>query len=84
MEPTTKLLTAEDIAVKLNCHVMTVYRNREIPRLEIPGVGLRFNEADVDGWLRTRTTRKAQPIKRFMRRSLKEVKGSARQANENE
>lgn len=69
------LLTAEEVAAKLKVHVKSVYKNREIPRLEIEGVGIRFLESQVDAWLQSRITRKAKPQKRkakvgnFMRHS---------------
>ena len=42
-----KLLTAKEVAERFNCHVQTVYRNNELPRIEIPGVGIRFKESEV-------------------------------------
>jgi predicted DNA-binding transcriptional regulator AlpA len=59
------ILTAEEVAAKLKVHVKTVYANREIPRVEIsPGV-VRFCEADVEAWVRSKVTRKAKPDKRL-------------------
>ncbi len=60
-----RILTAEQVAEKLQVHVKTVYRNRDIPRVEIgPGM-VRFIEADIDAWLRSKMTRKSKPEKRL-------------------
>lgn len=83
----TDTLTAEELAAKLKVHVKTVYKNRDIPRIEIsPGV-VRFVEADVEAWLRSRSTRKAKPQKRLRKdrvadfmRHLNRDKGSAEPA----
>lgn len=57
-------LTAEEVAAKLKVHVKTIYRNTQIPRVEIEGIGVRWVEADVDAWIRSQMTRKAKPQKR--------------------
>jgi excisionase family DNA binding protein len=79
----TVYLTASELAGKLGLHVKTVYANREIPRVEIGG-SVRFIESEVDAYIRTRTTRKAAPRKRVMRRnfSLVEVDGNKRTDSE--
>lgn len=69
------LLTAEQVAAKLGWHVKTVYRNREIPRLEIGG-SVRWAESQVDAFLLTKITRKSAPVvteKTVIRHKLKAV-----------
>lgn len=65
MSEPMKLLTAEQVAAKLQVHVNTVYKNREIPRLEISEGVVRWCESDIDAWLRSKITRKAKPDKRI-------------------
>jgi integrase len=43
-----KLLTVKEAADLLNCHPQSVYKNPAIPRLHIPGVGVRFNPKDIE------------------------------------
>lgn len=40
----------------LNCHPQSVYRNKELPRTVIPGVGLRFKQKELEKYLSNRTT----------------------------
>ena len=75
-----KLLTAPEVAAKLRWHVQTVYRNQDIPRIQVGG-SVYFDEAEIDAWLRTRVTRKAKPRKRLIRRRLKAVENDRRQVN---
>jgi excisionase family DNA binding protein len=49
------LLTVPQVAEKLNCHTQTVYRNKELPRVEIPGVGVRYRESDLQEYVEKRT-----------------------------
>jgi excisionase family DNA binding protein len=58
-----RLLTAEQVAEKLQVHVKWVYRNREIPRVELGG-HVRWDEAQVDAWIQLKTTRKAREVMR--------------------
>lgn len=46
-----KFLTAKDVAEKLNCHPQTVYRNKNLPVAHLPGIGLRYPEAELDDYL---------------------------------
>lgn len=66
------LLTAEEVAAKLKVHVKWVYRNREIPRVEMGG-HVRFVEAQVDAWIELKMAKKAKPV---MRRSFRALKNS--------
>jgi len=50
-----KLLTAHDVAAKLQCHVQTVYRNKELPRIKILGVGVRYLESRIEEDIEART-----------------------------
>lgn len=52
------LLTAQQVATRLSCHVKTVYRipEDELPRVKLPGRGrqpksLRFRAADVEKFI---------------------------------
>jgi len=49
------LLTVPQVAEKLNCHPQTVYKNKEIPRIVIPGVGVRFRELELQEYIEKRT-----------------------------
>lgn len=51
-----KLLTAVEVAQILNCHKQTVYRNRELPCINIPGVGKRFKESELTKFLEQKST----------------------------
>jgi len=46
-----KLLTVNDAADILQCHPQTVYRNEDLPRMEIPGIGVRFKSSDLEKYL---------------------------------
>ena len=37
-----KLLTTHEAADLLHCHPQTVYRNKELPHVMIPGIGKRY------------------------------------------
>lgn len=43
-----KLLTVKEVADLLHCHFQSVYKNESIPRISIPGVGVRFNLKDIE------------------------------------
>lgn len=43
-----KLLTTKDVAEMLQCHPQTVYRSEDLPRMEIPGVGIRYKSSDIE------------------------------------
>jgi IS30 family transposase len=64
MSETINVLTAEQLAEKLGVHVKTIYRNQEIPRLEISKGVVRYDEATVAVWLRSKMSRKPIPKKR--------------------
>ncbi len=50
-----KLLTVQEVAAGLHCHPQSVYKNREIPRIKIPGVGIRFKSSDIQKFLDQKT-----------------------------
>ena len=52
-----KLLTAKEVAKILNCHPQSVYRNQDIPRVELPGIGVRFKESDIYNLIDQRTVK---------------------------
>ncbi len=56
-----KLLTPAETADRLNCCVQTVYRNKNLPRAALPGVGVRFKESDLESFIEQNTI-KAQVI----------------------
>ena len=51
-----KLLTAKEVAEILNCHKQTVYRNGDLPCINIPGVGKRFKESELTKYLEQKST----------------------------
>jgi integrase len=51
-----KLLTAAEVAGILNCHSQTVYRNRDLPCINIPGLGKRFKESELNKYLEQKST----------------------------
>jgi hypothetical protein len=51
-----RLLTAQQVAQILNCHPQTVYRNRDLPCINIPGVGKRFKESELTKYLEQKST----------------------------
>lgn len=69
MSEPLKVLTADELAAKLQVHPKTVYANRDIPRIELGDGTIRFIESQVDQWLLTKQTRKAAPRKRIIRRN---------------
>jgi excisionase family DNA binding protein len=50
-----KLLTTREVAAMLSCHPMSVYRNKELPSVKIPGVGKRFRKEDLNEYLEKRS-----------------------------
>lgn len=46
-----KLLTVQEAADYLGCHEQSVYRNKELPFITIPGVGIRFRPEDLDKYI---------------------------------
>jgi len=55
-----KLLTVKQTADLLNCHPQSIYKNNELPRMEIPGIGIRFKESDIDKYTEQRVIK--QPL----------------------
>jgi integrase len=51
-----KLLTVAEVAERLNCHPQTVYRNRDLPCINIPGVGKRYRESELDKYIKQKST----------------------------
>lgn len=58
------LLTVEEAAAKLKIHPKTLYRNREIPRVELSDGTIRWIESELDSFIRSKITRKPKAQKR--------------------
>lgn len=69
MNESIRLLTAEQVAEKLQVHVKWVYANRELPRVEIGG-HVRWVESQVDQFLLGRISRKSAPKKKVIRHRI--------------
>lgn len=52
-----RLLTVKEAAEILRCHPKTIYRNRDIPSVEIPGIGIRIKESDLECLIDQRSLR---------------------------
>ncbi|MFC2160140.1 tyrosine-type recombinase/integrase [Acidobacteriota bacterium] len=50
-----KLLTVQEAAEVLNCHPQSIYRNKELPKTKIRGIGLRFKLKELEKYLENRT-----------------------------
>lgn len=50
-----RLLTACEVSKLFQCHPQSVYRNKELPRVLIPGIGIRFKEKELNKYLEQRT-----------------------------
>lgn len=61
-----RLLTAEQVAEKLQVHIKWVYANQELPRIEIGG-HVRWVESQVDQFLLGRMARKSAPKRKVIR-----------------
>jgi len=46
-----KLLKVKDVAEILQCNIQTVYENKKLPRLDVPGAGVRFRESDLENYI---------------------------------
>ncbi len=46
-----KILTTKDVADLLQCHPQSVYRNKELSYIKIPGIGIRYKESELDKYL---------------------------------
>jgi len=53
-----RLLTAKELADRLNCHYQSIYRNQELPFIKIPGIGKRYRELDIEKHLGQKTIKK--------------------------
>lgn len=65
-----KLLTVKEVAELLHCHPQAVYRNKEIPRIKIPGVGIRFREEDIKEWINKGSSRNCSLLESFSKVEL--------------
>jgi integrase len=52
-----KLLTAKEVAEILNCHIQSVYRDKEIPFKKIPGIGIRYKESELNKYIEQKSTK---------------------------
>lgn len=52
-----RLLTVKEVAEILQCHPKTIYRNRDIPLLEVPGIGIRIKKSELEGFIDQRDLR---------------------------
>lgn len=50
-----KLLTTQEVAEVLNCHPNSVYKNKELPYMDIPGVGKRYKKLDLEEFFAQKT-----------------------------
>jgi len=50
-----KLLTVREVAETLNCHPQSVYRNKKLPFISIPGIGKRYKESELKKYLDKQT-----------------------------
>lgn len=50
-----KLLTAHEVAEVMDCHPQSVYRNKGLLHINIPGVGKRFKGSDLEKYLEQNT-----------------------------
>jgi excisionase family DNA binding protein len=50
-----KFLTVREVAEALNCHPQTVYRNKRLPFISIPGIGKRYKESELKKYLNSKT-----------------------------
>jgi len=46
-----KLLTVQEVAEMLHCHPQSIYRNKELPYIKIPGVGIRYKESELNKYI---------------------------------
>ena len=46
-----KLLTTKEVADLLQCHPQSVYRNKELSYIKIPGIGIRYRESELDKYI---------------------------------
>lgn len=56
-----KLLTTKEVAEMLSCHPQTLYKNKEFPRIVLPGIGVRFKEKELNKYLEQKTV-KSSPL----------------------
>ncbi|MFC2170269.1 tyrosine-type recombinase/integrase [Acidobacteriota bacterium] len=52
-----KLLTTQELAEILQCHPQSVYKNRELTSIKIPGIGIRYKESDLNKYIEQKTIR---------------------------
>lgn len=65
-----KLLTVKEVAQVLNCHPQTLYKNKEFPRIVLPGIGVRFREKDIKGWINKRSLKNHSLLESFTKVDL--------------
>ena len=52
-----KLLTVQEVAEMLHCHPQSIYRNKELPYIKIPGIGIRYKESELDEYIEQKSIR---------------------------
>lgn len=74
-----QLLTVKEAADYLQVHQKTIYRNRDIPSLDIPGIGIRIKKSDLEDFVDQKGARKQsladvtdpmRPSKQFILKDL--------------
>ena len=67
-----KLLTVQEVADVLVCHTQSVYKNKELPHIKIPGVGRRYKASEFNKYLEQNTIKPASVLtKRITPNSFK-------------
>lgn len=46
-----KLLTAQEVAERWGCHPQSIYRNKELPFVHVPGIGKRYKPSELEEYL---------------------------------
>ena len=52
-----KLLKTKEVADLLQCHPQSLYRNKELPYIKIPGIGIRYKELELDKYVEQKSIR---------------------------
>lgn len=52
-----KLLTTKEVADLLQCHPQTLYRNKELSYIKMPGIGIRYKESELGKYIEQKSIR---------------------------